>query len=195
MTFYQGLATVLLRVWAAVYLIESVGAFASLGIGWVTQPTDSDESLRSYYVTNLMSYAVYFVVGTALWILAPHAGRLVSAAIPTGAPSSSIDNKRIIEIGAFLIGVYFLAVNAPQALAESIEVFIKAAKETDAERLAGGGARYFVQWGTLGQHWAAVIVALVIGLRARDFAKLFSWLRSAGRYREKDAPEKSASGE
>lgn len=195
MTFYQGLATVLLRVWAAVYLIESLGAFASLGIGWVTGPIDPDKSMRTYYFTLLINYAAYFLIGAAVWILAPRAGRLIGAAIPAGAPSLSIDNERIIEIGAFLIGLYFFAEYAPQALAESIRVLMMAAEETDAERLAGGSDRYFVRWGMLGQHWTAVIVALVIGLRARDFAKLFSWLRSAGQYPDKDASEKSVAGE
>lgn len=88
-----------------------------------------------------------------------------------------------------MIGFYFFVEHAPDALTQTLAYLYKIAKQTDAERLAGGFVFSRVDWAHFASEWATMLAALALILRARGVGRLFAWLREAGLRKPETAEE------
>lgn len=179
MTFYQGLATVLLRVWAATMLIESIRWVMDFGISWTSQSDSATPETSQYLLGALASGATYLAVAVVIWICARPIGRWVGSAIAVAEPVVTFSAGQIVAVGSFLIGVFFVVEYAPQAAMDTVISLAKHARTSDAERLYGSSVDLY-NLRQLTKNWAVVIAALALAFRARDIGRLFAWLRETG---------------
>lgn len=192
MTFYQGLATVLLRVWATLTFVSGlqglgVRAFGTFLVLTSTSETDAYIWLMEAY------YSASIGVAILIWIFAGALARRISPgeAIAGRAPPV-IDAALLSAIGAFLVGLYVLTRSLSDTLVHTYTVMSQRNSET---ALAGAPImrpHEFLQ--LLGQ-WLAIFIAFALIVISPRLGKLFSWLRSAGQYQEKSTPRKTVDGE
>lgn len=195
MSFYQGLATVLLRVFAATVIVQWLGLTVSLSVSWMGAPPVQGGDAAPFYWAAISSYAVYSLLGFALWFLAAPIGRRLGAGFSAPAPNLAHSSEALVRIGSFLIGLYFLIEYSAKLVVTGAGILIKNAQLDDYERLYRSPGISDYEWSQLAQYSAIVIPALGLTLGVRGVAKLFSWLRTAGQYRGEGAAEKSAPGE
>lgn len=196
MTFYQSLATVLLRVWALLTIIGGVQAIGVQGASYFRMfapDPDTDFYFWSWGVLNITNLAtavlIWIFAGALARRIAPH-----SAVGKDGLPAVRPD--LLAAVGAFLIGLYVIAQSFPKTLAETINVLSRRSKEAD---LAGAPISSPYEVLHLSGQWLTVILALALILASPRLGRFFAWLRQAGQYREKSetggGAGKSAAGE
>lgn len=195
MTFYQGLATVLIRVFAATVIVQWLGLTVSLSVNWMGVLQAQGSDVAPFYWAAISSYTIYSLLGFALWFFAVPIGRRLGGGLSTPAANLGLDSEALVKVGSFLIGLYFLIEYSARLAVTGAGIFIKNAKFDDYERLSGGRSISDHEWSQLAQYSIIVIASLLLALGAGGAAKLFSWLRSAGQYPDKDASEKSVAGE
>ncbi len=177
MNFYQALAATLLKVWSVTIIIWGVHTLVSFALMWPSQETQ--DSARFYIFAQYASYALYFGAGVAVWFFAAPLGARIGAGFAASEPALMIEAERLISIGCFLVGLYFMIEYGPRALTASLSLLIDAAQQTDAERLTGV---QFISmgWREVVINWATTLAALLVSVKARGVAKLFGWLRHVG---------------
>ncbi len=188
MTFYQGLAVVLVKFWAATWIAWGLVSLLSIGI-----PELFAEERSQYVVEMVAPLASSLLIGVLAWGCARPLGTRIGGLVTAPEPTLGIGVNEFVGIGVFLIGLYTFASYAPDALVAAIGWFIAVAKQTDAQRLAGESAHALYDWARLAGKWAAVFFALVLMLRVRDLVRLFGWLREAGLLKPASVDEQESS--
>lgn len=187
MTFYQGLAIVLLRVYAFTWIVGGAYRFL-VPVLWNLLDKQAFAQTKSYYLFNTSSFALYLTLGIVVWFAAAPLGKRIGRQIPeTAAPEISGD--ALVAIGSFLIGLYFFIEYGAKALGATTTLAIEMAKQTDAERLAQAPILMANDWANLAGNWAIAVLALVLAFRAQGVAHLFGWLRRTGQGAHLDRPE------
>lgn len=180
MNFYQGLAVVLLRVLAAIVLYDAVTSSVFLLLA-VIGPSPYEPPLSTFsMIGETVLYGAQLSIGYSLWFFAPGVAKHVVSGVSAPKPAINVDKASIIEIGVFLIGLFYLVGVIPDLLVKAGRVFIEAANQTDDERLYGTRIFRLAEATATFQEFAKAAVALFLIFRASDFAKIFSWLRGAG---------------
>lgn len=176
MTFYQGLATVLLKVWAAGSLIFGILYLGSFGL-MLLDPSNWTQPNTTWQFTNVAIYALQFGVGVALWFAARPLGKSIGrAAAPAPNPQLGIDAEMLVVVGSFLIGINFLVEYGPRAVMGTVSTLYENMKRADHEPPFSGG--HVVR--DLAGPWAIVVAACLLAFGARGMGRLFGWLRQAG---------------
>lgn len=181
MNFYQGIAVVLLRVWAARLIFTSVWSLLMYGQLFLQELRGIESSVSVASLGGQFALAaIPTSIGFALWFLGPAVAKWVAAGITAPAPGFEFDAARLVEAGTFLIGVFYLFWTAPGFIVDLTFYFLDVLRQTDGERLGGVLHRRFSGMGDMGTKASTVAIALFLTFRARDVAKLFTWLREAG---------------
>lgn len=178
MNFYQGVAVVLLRVLAAETIFTN--AVSLPGYAYSAFFVQENFGELGVQVGAALLIAFYVVAGLALWFLAPPLARKVTAGFEFAMREITISGARIVEIGTFLIGFYYLFSNAPTLVMETASMLYQVAKQTDADRLYKGFVYHGYSPWEIWKGALTVAIALFLTFRPRDIATLFTWLREAG---------------
>ena len=180
MNFYQGLAVVLLRVLAAKIIFDALTSSVYLLMALIEPSSNQLPVSMSWLVGSTALLAAQIGVGIGLWSFAPAAAKRVAIGIAALSPSISISTARLVEVSVFLIGVFYLANVVPNLMMKAGSIFVMAANQTDQERITGASVFHMMDLTGMLKDLATVAGALFLTFRARDVAKLFTWLREAG---------------
>lgn len=186
MTFYQGLAVTLLKVWSAIVMVEGAYRAIALTMNWAFLGA---EGSKHYLLLSVISALLFLATGIALWFAAEPLGKSIGCRVRP-EPRIEIDVDALAVLGVFLVGVYFLTSKTPQAVSQTVAIFHQTNARPDAARFNGPTVVSGYEWAKFVSAWSSVIIALFITAKPRGVARMFGWLRSAGQRApdsEKDA--------
>ena len=123
------------------------------------------------YMGTVWNGAVSGIAGIVLIVAAPWLARMIVKEV-AARKDAAIQGKRLVEAGAFLIGLYWAVGYLPRAVSQTYLVLSATPDRLGA--LAGEGVSERL-WTLAVEAWAMVAVGLVLILSVRQLSRLFQW--------------------
>lgn len=169
----EAVAIVGIRLWAAVTIFESLSSLTLEAIFFVQGHKNAREDFSLIVATAGIAW---LVAGFGAWIFA---GWLARRLVPSQADQSlsiSMGAQEFIQIGGFLIGVFYLVEVIPWVFTYSarlVEQF-----RANADRSPPFYSHVDYVW--LGASFIKIMIALWLMVGSRKLARIFSSMRTAG---------------
>jgi len=174
MTGIQAVGVLVIRLWAAVNIINSLAQLAFITIIWF-QKFDQIESDYRPSVSDFF-FLVWLAAGFVAWFMVPRVVKWLLPAHRDGeGVTLSIDAQDLVRLGSFLIGAFFLIDVGPTLIGH----LINAVAHSGVDELGRSKMRYF-DIGNIVADTVKFVIALALMVSPRGLANLFSKLRTAG---------------
>lgn len=184
MTAVQAIMILIIRLWAAGYII-SVLAYAPSTFEALFSETPPD----AYFLQLAAGQLMWLAAGIAAWFGAPWLARHVQGENKNFEITAAVDGPTLVAIGSFLIGLFYIVEYAPLIIMEWLQWVVRRAGETPLEEgQLGTVKRNSMDIRMLIPNLLIVFVASVMALRPSYLARLFVWARTAGHPKEEAAP-------
>lgn len=178
MTPVQAILVVIIRLWAAGYIITYLLSLPSVSTIFHNL-FSSDGDL--WTILTILNYLVMVFVAVIAWVLAPWLARRVHSDVGDAKISMNIDANMLVMTGSFLIGCFYLAAHVPPLLVDLAIVLVQLGQQNpDASHTAGQLKFRHFGYDSFIKHLLVVIAALWMAFRPQHMARIFSWLRGAG---------------
>jgi len=138
--------------------------------------TQSQPAVQSFEVYTFMVFYVifYLTIGIVIWAISKWLGKIM---LPGNKEEISIpENSDWVAVGTFLIGLYWLVLYLPQALAQTYY----ALNVQPGDFKPYPGIKTSINFEFIYTHWVVVVFALIIILFSGKKSRFFGWLRKAG---------------
>jgi hypothetical protein len=175
---------VIIRVWAAGIIVGVIVQFPSYFVLPQTANEAQSDSWK-WTIAQVASYAIWLIVGTASWILAPRLARLVYPRDRDDTLQFTVSADTMVMLGSFLIGAFYIVRYFPSWITQLGAMLIEIIREDPSARDEFGSVQ--VIRFTLEQalrESLIIIAALWMALRPAHIAHIFSYLRRAGLHDE-----------
>ncbi len=162
----NNLALISLRI-LSVYLVVT-GLNSVAGIATILKIMEPDPEFPSlYFSLQLVEVAVPIIIGAFLWLLSAPLSRFVASGASTD--QDSLNDRKLVGAGTFLIGVYLVASPIPSL------VYVL----TQYQGLEYGMGSSSVSEAI--QKWSfQIVLGALLMISHRFFVRAYVWLRSAG---------------
>lgn len=148
------LAILIVRLYGVSLLIQALGVFYRGGT----------------YIGTVWNGAVSGIAGVVLILAAPFLARMIVKDV--AAKDAVIQGERLVEAGAFLIGLYWAVGYLPRAVSQTYLVL--SATPDRLGTLVGEGVSERL-WTLTVEAWAMVAVGLILIFSVRQLSRLFQW--------------------
>lgn len=169
----EAVAVVLIRLWAAVTIFESLSRLTLEAIFFVQ---DRENAREDFSATAAGANGVWLFAGFAAWVFAARLSRRLVPPQADQGLSISMGAQEFIQIGGFLIGVFYLVEVIPWVFTYSarlVEQF-----RANADRSPPFYSHVDYVW--LGASFIKIMIALWLMVGSRKLARIFSSMRTAG---------------
>jgi len=189
LTAVHAILIVIIRVWAASALLSGIATFSQLLALLLQNTTQADGEFQTdiYFVLSYGTSLFWIVAGAGAWIAAPWFARKIYPVIDEGI-QINVSAETLVAIGGFLIGGFILITFLPRLF---IDIgwwisYLAEEKSINESELISSGPRFLLEWRSTISNLVTVLIAAWMALRPSDIARIFSWLRHAGQYEEKE---------
>ena len=175
----QALIIVIIRLWSAGALITAITSFpSSLFLPGVQEDI---AYLRIYSVFNSM---VWLIAGAIGWLFAPKFAKKVFPDARKESVNFTIDADKLVMLGSFLIGAFYLAQYAPSWFSYVGLFLIESRSQDITQPFAIRGYRPPFDFERFYKEGLIVLVAIWMIFRPAHIASIFSNLRHVGLHKE-----------
>ena len=178
----QALAVLVIRVLAAVVIVQYIGAMTVFAEILFFPGQEGYDTWNKYALLNAI---FVFAIGVAAWIASPSLAKKFLPMTERNAMQIAIDADTLVMLGSFLIGAFYLVEHAPMLLTHLGALFIENSHQDPNANYELGRLRYHsVGVRQLISELLVVSAALWMALRPSHLAHIFSHLRRAGLSKE-----------
>jgi len=180
MTPVHAIMVLIIRLWAAGVIISMITSAPTYLIFSGVNYSDRNYILIAITILQLI---VWLAAGVTAWVVAPKLARLVYPAASDRDVSIDVDADRLVMIGSFLIGGYYLVQYVPQLLISLGTVLIEIGqRESEAAGQLGKTRVHAYSVRSFFTDASIIVAASWMAFKPAHIARVFSWLRSAGQY-------------
>ncbi len=173
----HAILVLIIRLWAAGVMLSSATALSL----WPLEFWDEQTATSSFAIRNYVSTGIWFVIGVSAWILGPRVARATYSGKNVGGINIHVNADNLVAIGCFLIGAFYLAQYVPSSIMNALYIFVDTAHHDSSMTRALGNLQLNpINVEAFLNSSVSIIIASWMAFRPRDFATMFSKLRSAG---------------
>ena len=189
MNSIHAILIVIIRLWAASSLLTAISSIAAILVSIFQRATYSefDSQAEVYFIASYGTSLFWMIAGAVAWIAAPWIARKIYK-VEEERIQLSVSAETLAAIGGFLIGGFILTVYLPQLFMDiSWWIFYLAVEQPAIENdVPMVRPRYLLEWRSTISNLLTVLIGAWMALRPSYIARIFSWLRHAGQYEEKE---------